>query len=268
MQHFAGKIDAVLAALDRASGNGTAPSSTFSPLGLMWLGGILLLLGTVGVLATAKIALAALIAVGPVFVTFALFPATRGLFSGWIKGVVLLSLAPLFAVLCGTLMLDLAVPVLSALAPTLPGQIEPQAAMAFFMIGAVHMALMALVMKVAATMVSGWSVFGLTATHERKPSETPFGPHSRAIAPASAIGMAVDQARHEAPAPSRQIRFSSSPAIAANDSGLAGSGLRDAHLLNRSGYHIAPMAGQYRSRASGVGSRFRSAPSRFSEKLK
>ena len=102
MQHFAGKIDAVLAALDRASGNGTAPSSTFSPLGLMWLGGILLLLGTVGVLATAKIALAALIAVGPVFVTFALFPATRGLFSGWVKGVVLLSLAPLFAVLCGT----------------------------------------------------------------------------------------------------------------------------------------------------------------------
>src|SRR5262245_23058100 len=51
----------------------------FSPTGLMWLGALLLLLGTVGVLVTARIALAVLLALGPVFVILALFPGTRGL---------------------------------------------------------------------------------------------------------------------------------------------------------------------------------------------
>ena len=67
-------------------------------------------------LATGKIALAILLGLGPVFVVMALFPATRGLFAGWLKGVVMLALAPLFAVLGGSLMLELSVPVLRALA--------------------------------------------------------------------------------------------------------------------------------------------------------
>ncbi|MGZ5792530.1 MAG: type IV secretion system protein, partial [Croceibacterium sp.] len=156
---FAGKIDVVFQALIQAS-NGQTADSAFSPPGLLWVGGTLLLLGTVGILATSRIALAVLLALGPVFVVLALFQGTRGLFTGWLKGVVLLALAPLFAVLGGSLMLELAVPVLTALVQT-PGKVDPQAAMAFFMIGAVHMALMILVMKVAGTMVSGWTVFGL-----------------------------------------------------------------------------------------------------------
>src|SRR5690606_34343064 len=126
-------------------------ASTFSPPGLLWLGGTLLLLGTVGVLATAKIALAVLLGLGPVFVVMALCRGTRGLFVGWLKGLVMLAIAPLFAVLGGSLMLELAVPVLRGLALT-PGQIDARAAMAFFMIGAVHVALMVLVLKVAGTM--------------------------------------------------------------------------------------------------------------------
>ena len=51
------------------------------------------------------------------------------------------------------------VPVLAALV-AVPGQIDQQAAMAFFLIGAVHVALMLLALKVAGTMVSGWQVFG------------------------------------------------------------------------------------------------------------
>ena len=42
------------------------------------MGATLLLLGTVGVLVTARIALAVLVAVGPVFVVMALFPARAG----------------------------------------------------------------------------------------------------------------------------------------------------------------------------------------------
>ena len=69
-------------------------------------------LGTVGVLATSKIALLLLIALGPIFVVMALFNSTRGLFVGWLKGLVFLGLTPLFAILGGTIMLELAVPVL------------------------------------------------------------------------------------------------------------------------------------------------------------
>src|SRR4029079_1833408 len=60
-QVFAEKIDVVFAALVESAGSGVNDStSTFSPPGLMWLGATLLLLGTVGILATCKIALAIL----------------------------------------------------------------------------------------------------------------------------------------------------------------------------------------------------------------
>jgi type IV secretion system protein VirB6 len=165
-QVFAQKIDVVFQALQQASpgqaagAQGANDISAFSPEGMMWLGAMLLLLGTVGILVTARIALAVLVAIGPVFVVMALFSGTRGLFAGWLKGLVMLALVPLFAVLGGSVMLELAVPVLAALVRT-PGQVDPQPAMAFFLIGAVHMALMIMVLKVTATMVSGWRVFGL-----------------------------------------------------------------------------------------------------------
>jgi type IV secretion system protein VirB6 len=113
-QVFADKIDIVFKALVDSTGSspGTENASTFSPPGLLWLGGTLLLLGTAGVLATSKIALAILLGLGPVFVVMALFPATRGLFAGWLMGVVLLAVTPLFALLGGSLMLALWVPVL------------------------------------------------------------------------------------------------------------------------------------------------------------
>ena len=97
------------------------------------------------------IALAILLGLGPVFVVLALFRGTRGLFVGWLKGVVLLALAPLFAVLGGSIMLELAVPVLAALV-AVPGQIDQQAAMAFFLVGFVHAALMLMALVVSAMM--------------------------------------------------------------------------------------------------------------------
>jgi len=69
---FAAKIDVVFQALIQAS-NGQTADSAFSPPGLLWVGGTLLLLGTVGILATSRIALAVLLALGPVFVVLALF---------------------------------------------------------------------------------------------------------------------------------------------------------------------------------------------------
>jgi type IV secretion system protein VirB6 len=261
---FAAKLDAVFQALILAS-NGQTADSAFSPPGLLWVGGTLLLLGTVGILATSRIALAVLLALGPIFVVLALFPGTRGLFTGWLKGVVLLALAPLFAVLGGSLMLDLAVPVLSALLAT-PGQIDPQAAMAFFMVGAVHAALMILVMKVAGTMVSGWSVFGL--------AHKPAGNRADAAPPVSqpsivtaSVSSAVEQARTSAQIQSRQIRLAPNTLTAANDGGAVSTIRRDNRIVG-GGASESPLASaQFHSRARGIGSRFRTAPVRRSEKF-
>ena len=214
---FAQKIDVVFIAIQEASG-GNEDFSAFSPEGMMWLGAMLFMLGTVGLLVTTKIALGVLVALGPLFVVMALFNGTRGLFTGWIKGLTMCALAPLFAVLGGSVMLELAVPILGALTAT-PGQVDPQAAMGFFMIGAVHVALMILVLKVAGAMVSGWTVFGLVSEKDDKPS---VAQHSQAAAP-SAAALAQAQAANQASSQARRIDVSAVPtAYAANDSGASG----------------------------------------------
>src|SRR5207244_4550591 len=58
-----------------------------SPANLLSLGALIMLLGTVGVLVVCRLALAALLIIGPVFIVLALFEGTRGLFEGWLKSV-------------------------------------------------------------------------------------------------------------------------------------------------------------------------------------
>lgn len=263
---FADKIDVVFAALIEATGpQGTeGATSAFSPPGLMWLGAMLLLLGTVGLLATCKIALAILLALGPIFVVLALFPSTRGLFTGWLKGVVMLAVTPLFAVLGGTLMLELAVPVLRSLVQ-FPGMIDARAAMAFFMIGAVHAALMAMVLKVAGTMVAGWTVFGLAGGSVRN--------EDKAVNAAPAVALAPRAAPATAPtgsiASSREIRLGSAATPAANDAGPSAPGQirRDTRFVSAVAASAAPLSAPSPSRVRGIGSRFRT-PVRSMETFK
>lgn len=267
---FAQKIDIVFAALIQVSSDtaAEATASTFSPPGLLWFGATLLLLGTVGVLATCKIALAVLLALGPIFVVMALFPATRGLFTGWLKGVVMLAFAPLFAVLGGTLMLELSVPVLRKLTET-PGIIDPSAAMAFFMIGAVHVALMVIVLKVAGTMVAGWSVFGLTGTVPIEGESRAASAPPPAVVPAPAAARA-EQLRAATPTPSREIRLARAPA-AANDSDPADAPPRSRSRIVAAAGPVATGSATGAAplqRARGIGSRFRAAPVRSVEKIR
>ncbi|GGE00833.1 hypothetical protein GCM10011515_20760 [Tsuneonella deserti] len=271
-QVFAQKIDVVFQALQQASqqtgsGQGAGKDiSAFSPEGMMWLGAMLLLLGTVGVLVTARIALAVLVAIGPVFVVMALFPGTRGLFTGWLKGLVMLALVPLFAVIGGSVMLELAVPILAALTQ-MPGQVDPQAAMAFFLVGAVHMALMVMVLKVSATMVGGWRVFGLA------PEKWERNVPGFAAAPASVVPVGQVAAAPPAAAQERRIPVSSfAVAPPANDAGAVGAGGRDTRVISRevtgAGLQATPLAPSTASRARGIGSRFRTPAPRLSEKVK
>ena len=270
---FADKLDAVMLTLMQATGSEAIESNTsiFSPEGLMWSGGMMLMLGTVGILATTKIALAILMGLGPIFILCALFDATRGLFTGWLKGIVLMALAPLFAVLGGSLMLELAVPVLAGLV-AVPGQIDVRAAMAFFMIGAVHLALMFMVLKVAGAMVAGWSVFGLV--RDRRGDDAP-----RAVAPVTPAAAAVaaptfanttarDRAAQSAPPPQRDVRVAAALPMAANDAGHSTTTRETRIVGGNATASPAGRSGTSPSRVSGIGSRFKSAPVRQSEKLK
>lgn len=275
-QVFAQKIDVVFQALQQASPQTEGKDvGAFSPEGMMWLGAMLFLLGTVGVLVTARIALAVLVAVGPIFVVLALFQGTRGLFTGWLKGLVMLALVPLFAVLGGSVMLELAVPVLAALVQT-PGQVDPQAAVAFFLVGSVHMALMVMVLKVTGTMVSGWRVFGLVP--EGGAGEGRSAPSHGVSAVPPLAAAAASAASPAAPAADRRIPLSSfAVAPAANDASPAAHTLgRDTRVITREvasgSAQIGAVTGEAPSRVRGIGSRFRAPPprhpTRYSEKVK
>lgn len=258
---FGQKLDVVFEAVQQAS-QGQENFEAFSPPGLMWLGAVLLLLGTVGVLATSKIALALLVAIGPVFVVMALFNGTRGLFTGWLKGLVMLALVPLFAVLGGTIMLELAVPVLSALV-AIPGEVSPRAAMAFFLIGAVHVALMFMVLKVTGTMVAGWQVFGLAPQGDTVDAAavSTFNQTSARVAEArnATIAATASGARRVDVAAATMTNM-------ASDGGGTGSTarVRETRVYATSGGSAAPHSDtrQSTSRTRGIGNRFRPVQAR------
>ena len=258
---FAQKLDIVFLAVQEASGEAT-DISAFSPQGMMWMGAMLLLLGTVGLLVTARIGLALLLAVGPIFVVLALFNGTRGLFTGWLKGVTMLAIAPLFAVLGGSIMLELAVPILAALV-AVPGVVDQQAAMAFFMVGAVHVALMLMALVVSIVMVSRWQVFGLVPSKDAHaetvrmpPAPAPVAPVQSRAAQTAPAAVAAGQRRMDV-APQSVV-------VAANDAGPAGStNMRETKVYaTSSGSGQAVPLNSANSRTRGIGNRFRSPTSR------
>ncbi len=259
---FATKLDIVFLAVQQAS-TGQDNISLFSPPGMMWAGAMLLLLGTVGLLVTARIGLALLLALGPIFVVLALFNGTRGLFVGWLKGLVMLALAPLFAVVGGSVMLEMAVPILAALV-AVPGQIDQQAAMAFFVVGFVHVLLMLMTLWVSAKMVGGWQVFGFAAPHISEPSGNDAARTAPALTPAAA-----DRAAQTAPSGGgvagnqRRIDVSVPVAAAANDRGIpATNTIRETKVFaTSSGGNMPQSTGSGPSRTRGIGSRFRSVNS-------
>lgn len=274
---FAQKLDVVFLAVQQAS-NGIQDIGMFTPPGLMWMGATLLLLGTVGLLVTARIGLALLLAVGPIFVVLALFNGTRGLFTGWFKGVVMLAIAPIFAVIGGSIMLEMAVPILANLIEA-PGQINAQAAMGFFIVGAVHFALMFMLLKVATTTVGGWQMFGLAPSKEIERS----GDTARTLAPAAPVSTAIAANRAAQIAPATALaatagrRADIAPirtVAAANDPGGAGGSttIRETRVFATSsaGGQVAPLT-PGNSRTRGIGNRFRSAgagrPPRKSENI-
>jgi type IV secretion system protein VirB6 len=237
-----------------------AGSGMITPETIMWLGALLLLLGTVGVLLTARIALAVLLAVGPVFIVLALFNGTRGLTAGWLRGVALTAITPLFVVLGGGITLELLVPIISGLMQSATmGALDGRAAMAFFLVAAVHVALMIMVVKVASTMAAGWRVFGLAGEAGESGSRSGQGamlPAAYAAAPAPAPMAHQSRASDVASAGSTAMAEGSPQ----GGNGAVRSSERRTVVTQVSGGGIEPLrSGDNAARTRGIGSRFRGA---------
>lgn len=254
---FADRIDLVFAALaEVAADNGPAaaavpPPGAFNATTVVWLGALLLLLGTVGVLVTARIALAVLLAVGPVFVVLALFTGTRGLTAGWLRGLVLAAVTPLYVVVGGGIVMELLVPVVAALRNG-EGGIDARAAMALVLVAFVHVALMLLIGRVTATTVAAWSVFGL--------SHRTATPRADAPSPTSLTASADPRlAPALLPSPPRSgaaLAAVSAPIVTPDTAPSPAS--RTLVVLGGAG--AAPAWAPHTQRARGIGSRFRSLP--------
>lgn len=153
---FAGRLDslfrAVADAAEEARQAGGDQKGT-AAADLLSYAALLLLLGTVGVLVTSRIALAALLAVGPIFVMLALFSGTRGLFEGWLKTAILFALVPLFTVLIGVGAVAVLAPVIDGLAG---GAVDMEQATTVFVAAVIHCALMAMSLKLVSALTSGW----------------------------------------------------------------------------------------------------------------
>jgi type IV secretion system protein VirB6 len=166
-----------------------AASGVSSPANILSIGALIMLLGTVGVLVVCRLALAALLIIGPVFIVLALFEGTRGLFEGWLKSVVMFALIPLLTVVMGSGALVAIGPMVAGLDQP-AGQIPMRTAVSILVAAIIYSSLMLLVFKVAANLTRGWR-FGKGSVSQ---------PAAYAGAPAAAY-----QERPLAPAPAAAV---------------------------------------------------------------
>lgn len=163
---FAQQLDGFFDAITNAASNitpATSPNPAVaaatpalaSPANILSIGALIMLLGTVGVLVVCRLALAALLIIGPVFIVLALFDSTRGLFEGWLKSVAMFALVPLLTVVMGS-------GALFAMAPMVAGldqagsDIPLKTAVSILVASIIYLSLMLLIFKVAGTLTRSW----------------------------------------------------------------------------------------------------------------
>lgn len=83
--------------------------------GILWLSAIVLLMSILGLIVAAKIVLAFLLAIGPIFIGLFLFDATRSLAEGWFRVTLSFALAPLAVNVFGAVSLMILQPFLLVL---------------------------------------------------------------------------------------------------------------------------------------------------------
>ena len=202
---FAQQLDGFFDAITEAAANITPPANPAvvaatpmlaSPANILSLGALLMLLGTVGVLVVCRLALAALLIIGPVFIVLALFEGTRGLFEGWLKSVALFAVVPLLTVVMGSGALVAIAPMVAGLGQA-GGEIPLRTAVSILVAAIIYLSLMMLVFKVAGTLTKSWRLGRPSAPAPGAVpalaggggyQQAPLNPAAVAAAPATQIG--------------------------------------------------------------------------------
>jgi type IV secretion system protein VirB6 len=168
-----------------------------------------------------------------------------------------MAVTPLFAVLGGAIMIEMAVPVVAALRG--PDGIDGRGAMALFVIASVHCALMALALRVASTTVGGWKVFGMDSSGDPASSRA-----DQPVATNAAAAMTPAPAASRAPIVISQGAYAASDGMSAQPQSGGGRSVRNI-IIPATATGVSTGLPQAR-RARGIGSRFasRAAPQRIS----
>jgi type IV secretion system protein VirB6 len=268
---FADKLDAIFQAIadsthqqspqnaiaaTNATANGASSTgiSILSPTGMMWIAGLMLLVGTVGVLVTAKVALAALLAVGPIFIVLVIFPATRGLFEGWLKAVVSSAMVPLFTVLIGGATITLIAPLIRDSLMS-SSEVASKSATALFLAACIYSALMLMVARTAAAIVAGWRIPFLHA--EPATAAPAAGPATTILPPLATAAMSAQPMNERV-----RAMLAALPASGGSSQDAANPAVSHARtvVMGASPALPAPVAPRGDPRLQGVGSRFRARP--------
>ncbi|WAC47294.1 type IV secretion system protein [Asticcacaulis sp. SL142] len=151
---------------------------------LLWGSGLILLLSTVGTLILSRLILTLLLATGPIFVIFALFSSTRGLFEGWLRTAVGFAFVPMLVVLGGSACLTLLSPVILAISnDPLKALNDIQPIVILFMGSIIYATLLLLLMWTAFNMLKGW--------HPLKGRSEPQTPENIQVAQTLAAGQSA-----------------------------------------------------------------------------
>jgi type IV secretion system protein VirB6 len=164
-----------------------------------------LFMTTAGVIAAATLAIGVLTAVGPIFIAMFLIPATRGLFSGWVRALGAAALVLLLGWLGIVLLLSVLEPWLIALArEQQSGQLQTQTAtsaaalVAVFSVGQVGLLIAACVMAFGFHLRSAAPGVGRRQAPTAAPEPAPLAPE-----PSRAQRLAFDLQRDPAYAETR-----------------------------------------------------------------
>jgi len=218
---FAQQLDGVFNAISEAAAAVPAKPATpipvptlASPANILSLAGLILLLGTVGVLVVCRLALAALLIIGPVFIVLALFEGTRGLFEGWLKSVAMFAFVPLLTVVMGSGALGAIAPMVAGLGDN-GADIPLKTAVSILVASIIYLALMLVIFKVAGMLAKSWRVSRANA-QQAASANAAIGAHQeRALvaAPAAAANPAIGSDRVRSTVASLET-FSSSRRLA------------------------------------------------------
>jgi type IV secretion system protein VirB6 len=233
------------------------------PVTLFWLSGLCLLVSTLGVLILTRLVLYLLLILGPIFIIFALFPQTRGLFNGWLRTTMVFALAPLLTVLGGTAALMLFVPLIEAIGnDPIAAVTSVQPMVILFMGSVIYCAFLFTLMWVAASLVRDWQA----ALREKPATDLPMtsttSPSTQAAIwqsanPVTRGGMTMPSGDAYARTDPMMTAISRSADVAA---GMAGGAVSRTEALGLYDPQARQGSGDRFSRVQGLGQRFRLSP--------